>query len=833
MRVSIDLSSINTNDTIIVANNRQVLAIKKSISTLKGVSKMPIVRSYKSWLENYWSQNNPSRSSRLLTQFELRFLLREICKADIKSDPSTFIDELIKCYTMCKTHFIDIASWPSVKSSPPGLFMNWIRQFEEFKETNNCIDHSDLFSDSIESIKAHDINGNYYSYGFNEPTPEQKKLFDILNCEPLHHQEEENNIASYAFSDQEAELKTIANWARKISIKHPDKKIGVVIPNLNELQHIIKTTFDFEFASSLIETHKKPYNISLGIPLGKYPLTQHLLSILQISTQFITGYVEHELLIKVATSPYIKGAKYELDSRALLINKILKTSSTKSKSNQVLSLLENCPLLKEVFLELNQIKPSKMQPLEDSLGSINLLLSYWGFTTDRILSSSEYQIFEKYQIESLILNKLSTFYKKTSLVEALKILNSHMNAVIFQPKSGSSNIHILGSLEAEGLFFDYAWISSMTSSFLPGRIKMPLFIPPKISIEYGLPSSSFKLVSKESEKTLKNLSNLSFSSIFSYSKNSITREELPSPYIDFIDYEIKSSPENSIKNLDYIEDFKAPDISELSIKKGVKTLQDQMSCAFKGFANRLNIENFDQPHIGISRGEQGNLVHKILETFFREITTSTKLMQLSDAQLDLMINQHTESALQSITQSNFKINERNRLLKIIHEYISLEKERDYFEVIDTESESEVSIKGLKFTTRIDRMDQNALGTKLIIDYKTGKNVKASNLTGDPLDQAQLPIYAITNSVEGVAFATINSNNCEYKAITKNKFELPLSKQASNKMPEWDQQITEWTSSLNSASHDFQSGIAKVLPAKNACDYCDYDLLCRIEKLSYN
>ena len=258
-----------------------------------------------------------------------------------------------------------------------------------------------------------------------------------------------------------------------------------------------------------------------------------------------------------------------------------------------------------------------------------------------------------------------------------------------------------------------------------------------------------------------------------------------------------------------------------------------MSCGFKGFVSRLSIDNYEEPHIGISRLEQGNLIHKILENFFNEITTSTKLLQLSDIELDQLIKKHTDSAILKIPNSNFKINEKNRLVIIIREYISLEKQRDYFEVLETESASEVNIEGLKFSTRIDRMDRTASGAKLIIDYKTGKNVKASHLTGDPLEQAQLPIYAITNSVEGISFATINSNNCEFKAITKDKFELPISKQASNKMPDWDKQVTEWTSSLTAASQNFQSGVASVLPAKKACDFCDYDLLCRIEKLGNN
>ena len=131
------------------------------------------------------------------------------------------------------------------------------------------------------------------------------------------------------------------------------------------------------------------------------------------------------------------------------------------------------------------------------------------------------------------------------------------------------------------------------------------------------------------------------------------------------------------------------------------------------------------------------------------------------------------------------------------------------------------------------MDRLANGDSLIIDYKTGKDVKVSQMTGDPIDQAQLPIYAVTNSVDGVAFATINSNDCQFKAITKNKSELPLTKQAINRMPEWDKQIKEWMSILNSASEQFQNGIASVLPVKNACDYCDYDLLCRVKKSSNN
>jgi len=833
MRVNLDLSLVQTNDTIIVANNRQVLAIKQSIYELNGSIKMPQIFSYRSWLEHFWKKNNPQRAVRLLSLLELRYILKEITEKNSINNSEAIIDELIKCYSLCKTYFIDISTLPDFYANPSSLLIKWISEFEKFKTENNCIDTTDLFSSVYKSLESNIKTGNYYAYGFKQRTPEQNKLFEILECQSLNSRSLGNNIQALSFIDQETELEAIAKWAKEVNLKNPNSQIGVVIPNLSQLQHLVKSTFDQEFDASLLETHHKPYNISLGISLCQYPLIQHLLSIVKISSQIINGNIELEMLMKIVTSPYIKGALIESNSRALLVNRILGLGCEKATTQKVLQLMKDCPVLIQIVNALRSLKIDKKIALEDSLDSINLLLLTWGFTSDRSLSSSEYQLFEKYQNESLILNRLSNFYKKVSLFDAIKILNTHLNSVIFQPKRGAANIHILGALEAEGLYFDHAWVSSMTSNFIPGKIKMPLFIPQKTSIEYELPNSNFLLVTEDAKVTLKALNNLSPETTYSYAKLMQNREELPSPYIDFKDYQEGSFIKTSSRELIYIDDYKAPKIQDLSIKKGVKTLQNQMSCAFRGFAGRLDIDDFEAPHVGLSRLQQGNLIHKILETFFNEIKSGASLLRLTELELDNLIEKHTESATLSLPKSNFKLNEKIRLVKIIRQHIDLEKQRSDFEVIKTESTSEVDINGLKFSTRIDRMDRLANGDSLIIDYKTGKDVKVSQMTGDPIDQAQLPIYAVTNSVDGVAFATINSNDCQFKAITKNKSELPLTKQAINRMPEWDKQINEWMSILNSASEQFQNGIASVLPVKNACDYCDYDLLCRVKKSSNN
>ena len=631
-----------------------------------------------------------------------------------------------------------------------------------------------------------------------------------------------------SFIDHEFELQAIAHWAKETSTQNPDYQIGIVIPNLGELQNMIKNIFDQVFASSLIETYRKPYNISLGISLYQYPLIQNLLNIIKLSKQIIDDSIDHKTLIKVITSPFIQGAHKESNNRALSVNRILALGREKSSTNKILLLIKDCPQLSQTIIELRQLKFQTKLPLEDWLIVINKLLTTWAFATDRSLTSSEYQLFEKYQNESLILNKLSDFHKKIGFIDAVKTLQTHLNSVVFQAKGGDANIHILGALEAEGLFFDAAWISNMTSDFLPGAIKTPLFIPAQICRDYELPNSSFDEIDKNTKVTLQALKNLSNNITFSYAKSTKNREQLPSPCLHFEEFQAKTIKAVMTRKLNHIDDHKAPNIDDYTIKQGIKTLQNQMSCAFKGFVGRLCIDDFDTPHIGINRQQQGKLIHKVLETFFGEIQTGKELLELPDLALNDLIEKHIDLAILKIPKSNFKLLEKTRLVKLIKQYLELEKQRGDFEVIKTESTSEVDINGLTFTTRLDRMDRLENNEKLIIDYKSGA-ITVSKMIGNPIEQAQLPIYAISNTVDGVAFAAINPSDCQFKAITKNKSALPLKPQTKSKMPEWDIQLMEWHSALNSASDDFQNGIAKVLPAKNACEFCDYDLLCRVEK----
>lgn len=827
MRVKLDLSSIQAEDTIIVANNRQALAFKRTIIEQLGAVKMPGIYSYPAFLKKTWLQLNPHSSLRLLSDHELRILFSELINGCKTQNPAAVTDEAIKCYRLMKSHFISKEKIINYHSSTEVLFVSWIDELSQIKKQSQLIDSSDLFLEMEQALKKSTSVGSYSHYGINKPTPEQNKLFDLLQSQALELSQVNDTYKAISHPTIEMELQYIAEWSREKNTKKPQHQIAVVIPNLSELQHKVSLIFDEVFGSHAIETQQKPFNISLGNSLSQYPLIRHLFKVISLSHEIMRGSIELDRLCRVISSPYIKGANIEANNRSLLINKLLSRGKNQFTIKQLIVLMADCPILKEQILSISQITNKRRAPSEDWLENLYQLLDIWAFGSDRALSSSEYQLFEKFQNESLILNKNPALSQQMTFEECVDLLRKHFDAVIFQPQSGDANIHILGALEAEGLHFDAAWVSNMTSDFLPGVVKFPLFIPTNVCSEFHLPSSTFDLIQTNAVGTFSKLKGLSDEVHFSFAETNDGREQIATPLLDFEPCAEIAPIAPQEQALTTVKDACAPRLKNTAIKQGVQTLQDQMSCPFKGFVRRLQIQEFESNHLGLNRAEQGVLIHKILETIFTEISTAKELKELSDESINRLVESHTQNAIGTPDQ-NYQTIEKDRITRVIKQYLLLEEQRTDFTVVATESVVEVCIEGLSFTTKLDRMDQLENGDKLIIDYKTGLSA-LSQITGKVIEQAQLPIYAISNEVDGVAFAQINASECVFKAVARDREILPSSKQAQTKMPDWDAQLSTWQETLSKASLNFQHGVADVLPEKNACNYCDYDLLCRVEK----
>ena len=825
MLINVNLNQITADDLVVLANNRQVLAFKRTWALRKGISALPKALSWKQYLHHTWRAINPNSSSRFISTIESRTLIAQSMTRLGQVVDNRLLDEVVKNIDYCHAHLINPSQLLESHIESCELFSAWMQDYQQIKLKLGLVDVNDLSNLIIN--REVDI-AKPYIYGFKTLTPEQSLLLMNTGYQILNANQPNERSQNKTFQTTHDEILSAAKWAKELHELHPDKHIAIVSPKLNNEHYQIKSIFDQVFADVLNETGQKAYNISLGLPLIQYPFIQHLLCVLQLSQQLQNNRINSDTFNAVIVSPYIAHAKAERSSRALLVNRVLSLSKTHFKLERLSQYLSSTPLLKELLNTIATHSINTQQAPDEWLLSFNKYLQLWGFATDRTLSSVEYQLFNKYQQTSLGLNQLAQTQGKVGATQAIADLKNWLSQVIFQAQSAKTPIQILGSLEAEGLYFDAAWVLGMTDDFLPASLNSPRFIPSNIATEHQIPHSNFELIAQDAKDTLGNLINLSDQVICSYAKTHLESELQASPLLEFnSEVEILESNHQSA-TLETLTDTQVSELSNKQISGGVGVLKDQMACPFKGFVHRLNINHFDAPHIGLNRAEQGDIIHKVLEKIYQRRQSRTELLAYNQDELSSLINTSIEHELSRYPQSGFTQIEHDRLTQMINKFIDTEKQRDEFRVIATEQVIEADVNGLSFTTRLDRVDEMENGDRIIFDYKTG-NIPSNPWCGDPIKEPQLPIYATTNQADGVAFIKPAADKISYIGLAKNKDSLPNKTSQQKSCAEWDEQLKLWRKQLDRTSLDYQQGKAEVLPTKHACEYCEYASLCRVEK----
>ena len=825
MQINANLDNLSANDTIVLANNRQVIAFKRTWKFQRGYSRLPKIFSWKKYLHYCWEVEKYTSSCRCISDMESRYLITKSIDSFGRPADTKLLDEVVKNNDYCCAYNVSLSKLSNYKSDVHELFSNWVNYYRNMKKELNLVDVNDLPSLIINSTNKFP---SIHIYGFKTLTPVQLSIFSYLGYQTINPVKSEINISTKVFNNTNDEIRRAAVWAKSVHESSPSKSIVIVSPQLNEIHYQLSSTFDQEFNNLITETGNKSYNISLGLALTQYPLIQNILYILELSNQLQTNKINSSAFISVVSSVYITEHTNERSARILLVNKILSLAADEFSLDRVENYLSACPKLHSIISLVSQMKRSDTT-LDVHLEQFNKVLQLWGFATNRTLSSVEYQLFNKYLETSLGLNKISQLDIKVSTKDAISELRNILSNVIFQAQSSKTQIQVLGALEADGLHFDYAWVMGITNNFLPAKLNSPRFIPFSISSEHQIPNSNYELIAEDGENTISNLKSIAREVIFSYAKIHRDEEQLPSPLIKFDkSVEIGVDHNTTLLDMNSTEDSITTRIENTQINSGIKTLKDQISCPFKGFVNRLNIETFDLQHIGIDKREQGKIIHRALQYIYEDISSQEQLLQISNADLNQLIDSKINAAIACFSNSGFKKIEKIRAKKVILKFIEEDKIRDGFKVVSTEQSVEVSIAGLSFITRLDRLDEMQNGDKIVFDYKTGKT-SISNWCAETIKDPQLPVYAITNKTEGAAFIELSARKISFKGISKDKNSLPPQSNRKSSCIEWGDQVDVWQYKLDTASTDFQHGVANVSPKKGACEYCENDPLCRVDK----
>ncbi|MBD2256956.1 PD-(D/E)XK nuclease family protein [Pseudanabaena sp. FACHB-2040] len=249
----------------------------------------------------------------------------------------------------------------------------------------------------------------------------------------------------------------------------------------------------------------------------------------------------------------------------------------------------------------------------------------------------------------------------------------------------------------------------------------------------------------------------------------------------------------------------------------VSQLRNLGQCPFKWFANKvLRLGPLEEAEDDLSSSQLGTFYHRVLELIGVEIQR--------DPFVDLTRPELLEEAFAAAEQElmpadspvwGFRRQEHLRSLSLVLQHPDFLAAGAIPVVLEGAFEGEWH--GLKVRGRVDRIDQTAAGL-VLIDYKTGSSRPPGikDKTGKACIDLQLPLY---QEVAGPALCPDSTVAAAYYYSLRGRKKIPISTTApQHELPDAIERCKEH---LHQGSYPVQPDNARA-----ACQYCDFDALCR-------
>ena len=749
------------------------------------------------------------------------------------------------------------------------VFHRWQRHYQEQCQQHEWLDQGDL----PKRICAALANGQLempqqvFLVGFDQLAPGLLLLMKTVRaaggrCDELSLQSEKTGrMACFAARDSQHEIESAARWVRHL-LDRGVEAIGVVVPDLHLRRRQIERVFRDQIdpaATASLHDDEAIFSLSLGGSLAEQGVVYAALECLGIERQLTLDQISFLL-----RSPYLDAARKEAGNRALFDQKLRSFRQQSFKLSRLITLLENKTDLAGFLQILKNIRAG--QQVND-----RVLPGVWaarfadelhclGWPGDRSLASSEYQAISVWQEKSLsALVALDPLLPPINRLRALNLLRRISKDIEFQLEGATGPVQVVGLLESSGLNFQHLWVMGLGETVLPARPQPNPFIPVLLQQEHDMPHASAARELQFSEQVIARLKSASDDIVFSYPLFDGDCRLRPSPLIPVC--EVNNTPQLAdFQNLSFLikmrnipmeimVDRYGPVLDQKEVEGGTSLLKDQAHCPFRAFVHhRLHARSFAEPAPGIAPMVRGDLLHLVLEKFWKQLRDYPNLMALDGQERGELIQAQVTAALAGYFESRVAPTEQllqlefERLVILVQEWIeNVEMKRDYFRVLETEQQLVEKIGSLQIKLQVDRIDQLENGSRIVIDYKTGSDLRAEEFLSQPLIEPQLPIYAVADSdseTEGIAFARVRRGDCRFLGVVKEKGllgrvrELSAYAQAEELgICNWNELLHFWRQQLNQLADDFAAGDAVVKPydSSKSCQYCDLSGICRVQE----
>lgn len=796
----------------------------------------------------------------LLNEQHVLLLFEQI----IQSDPIPLLrpfataEKVQQAWQLCQLWRLDFNKALFCQQQDTERFWHWAMEFKHQCMEKNWCDLSAAANIILNGImdKALTVEKDIMLVGFDEVPPLHREIFNQLQQTGCQVDEEalpapsKNSVRS-PFADNEAEIAGMIRWAKEKHDHDLKARIACVIPNLQSLRSDIERQFQTLFKSPRIQSK---VNISGGRFLSDFQLINTAIFILELVDNKSIDVAKFSALLR---SPYFSHPQQELSPRHVFDNQLRRQGKIQFNLAQIAYYLretslplDNLANTLQHVIDYAKTQPKKLSPAKWA-EQFTQLLQMANWPGDRHINSLEYQLIGRWQSLLQDFSQLGWVEPHMNYKRSLTLLKRLCQSTLFQIKTDNAPIQVLGMLEAAGNEFDYLWVMGLHAGLWPAIAKPNPFIPRHLQTKHQIPHANAQRELLFSQQMMQRFATMAHEIIYSYPLRKNDETLIMSPLLEpyaALNLQAKTleKPSTAPIELEFIEDLYGPTLESGShLTGGARSFQLQAACPFRAFAEmRLHSEEIDDPHLGLDAWQRGTTLHAILQSAWETLKDQATLLDYDPKQLEVLITQITQDTLEKMNHKNIKYQqprfmalEKQRLVKLIMDWLDIEKQRTPFKVLFEEYEINSSIEGLEFSIKMDRVDQLEMGETLIIDYKTGK-VTPHGWFDERIDDPQMPLYALSyhNPIDGILFAQIHTSGLQFKGVCDVDEAIPNAKpfekfSALTEAQNWQEQLQLWEGSLQNMAKEIAQGYAGIAPkyGEISCQYCQLMGLCRINE----
>jgi len=840
----------------------------------------PDILTWNAWLERCWHERSVSDSNPNAAAPSLLSPQQETGLWEAVVSQSGYRDVLLQTPAVARTaHEAWQLCWdwnvapPSIDQAPNTdvrAFATWWREFDARCRAHHWQDRARLPGAVREAFAGGGLATprRLLLHGFEELTPQQERLLERLReagtrIERVQPVQSPPRALRRELSGPLEELWAAAHWARE-RLEQGLSQIGIVVPDLGSLRAQVLRIFDGVLVPAAVLPGSgppvRPYNLSLGRPLSDYPVVHTAFQILDLSV----GPLECEEMGGLLRSPFIAGAAAEWSGRALLdvecrrgeplidLHRLIRAARRfgSRASADVTVLAQRLEGLRALL-----DRSAKRQLPSAWAESFARMLAAIGWPGDRTLDSDEYQTAAAWRELLSGFSALDVITGRIDQPEAVSMLRRLAADRVFQPNTPEVPIQIMGLFDAAGLEFDCLWVSGLDDAAWPARARPNPFLSIELQRRHNLPHSSAARELEFARRLTDRLLAGAAEVVISHARQSGDEALRASPLVAHVPLappggapvpiSLHEHIHRSQPVLECLEDARAPSLPDgVTVRRGTGVFKDQAACPFRAFAAaRLGARALERPAPGLDAAGRGKLLHRVMETLWRELGSHAALCALSDEGLNGVVRRAVASAAamtaherpQTFSQQ-FAALEQSRLERLVHDWLAIEKQRTPFTVLAPESGRTASIGGVTVKLVIDRVDELVDGSRVVIDYKTG-TPKLNHWFGARPEEPQLPIYSLVeDGVAAVTYAQLRRGDSRFIGVAATAGVgpgiEPMSEIAEAAAQEtWEGLLAEWRRVVEALGGAFLAGDARVDPKNGSktCKYCDLGPLCRIRE----